>query len=99
MRIFSYTPPRFHLTAGQRLILVRALDGATDIEIAEGLKVSPDAIKKRWSAIYARVEEVMPGLLPEAAAPRESGSRGTEKRRALLAYLRRRPEELRAFEP
>jgi DNA-directed RNA polymerase specialized sigma24 family protein len=93
-RMFTYFPPRFHFTEPQRRILVLAREGYTDAEIGAEISVSPDAVKKRWGAIYDRVEEVFPHLLPESPL----GGRGAEKRRALLAHLRERPEELRPYD-
>jgi hypothetical protein len=94
-RMFTYFPPVFHFTELQRQILVLAREGHTDAEIGEQLGVSADAVKKRWGGIYERVGDVFPGLLPESPL----GGRGAEKRRALLAHLRERPEELRAYLP
>lgn len=93
-RMFTYFAPHFHFTEPQRMILVLAREGHTDAEIGEQIGVSPDAVKKRWGAIYARVAEVFPSLLPESPL----GGRGAEKRRALLAHLRERPEELRPYD-
>jgi DNA-binding CsgD family transcriptional regulator len=93
-RMFTYMTPQFCFTDSQRQVLLLARHGLTDVEIAADLAVTPDAVKKRWTAIYERVDAVMPGLLPESP----SGSRGAEKKRALLAYLRDRTEELRPFE-
>ncbi|AIE85650.1 helix-turn-helix transcriptional regulator [Fimbriimonas ginsengisoli] len=94
MRMFTYFPPRFRFTEPQRRILALAREGYTDAEIGAEISVSPDAVKKRWGAIYARVEEQFPHLLPESPL----GGRGAEKRRALLAHLRERPEELRPYD-
>jgi hypothetical protein len=91
-RMFTYFPPVFHFTELQRQILVLAREGHTDAEIGDQLGVSADAVKKRWGGIYERVAETFPKLLPESPL----GGRGAEKRRALLAHLRERPEELRA---
>lgn len=93
-RMFTYFVPHFHFTESQRTILVLAREGHTDAEIGEQIGVSPDAVKKRWGAIYARVAEVFPSLLPESPL----GGRGAEKRRALLMHLRERPEELRPYD-
>jgi len=93
-RMFTYFPPRFHFTEPQRRILILAREGHTDAEIGAEIGVSADAVKKRWGAIYERVEEVFPHLLPESPL----GGRGAEKRRALLAHLRERPEELRPYD-
>lgn len=94
-RMFTYFPPVFHFTELQRQILVLAREGHTDAEIGDQLGVSADAVKKRWGGIYDRVAETFPKLLPESPL----GGRGAEKRRALLAHLRERPEELRAHAP
>lgn len=94
-RMFTYFPPVFHFTELQRQILILAREGHTDAEIGDQLGVSADAVKKRWGGIYERVAETFPKLLPESPL----GGRGAEKRRALLAHLRERPEELRAHTP
>lgn len=92
-RFFSYTPPVLGFTPAQRAILLLARQGYTDHEIAVELDKTTDSVKKRWSGIYARFAAAFPGRLPEG----REGSRGTEKRRTLLAYLRDRPEELRPY--
>lgn len=94
-RLFSYDPPVLGFTAAQRDILLLARQGYTDQEIAASLGKSPDSVKKRWAGIYARFAQVFPGRLPVSS----DGSRGAEKRRTLLAYLRDRPEELRPYGP
>lgn len=94
-RMFTYFPPVFNFTESQRRILILAKEGYTDAEIGDHLGITSDAVKKRWSGIYERVAQVFPGVLPESP----TGGRGAEKRRALLAHLRERPEELRAYTP
>lgn len=93
-RLFAYDPPVLGFTAAQRDILLLARQGYTDHEIATALGKSQDSVKKRWAGIYARFSQVFPGRLPISG----DGSRGVEKRRTLLAYLRDRPEELRPYE-
>jgi hypothetical protein len=93
LRLFTYYPPRFHFTSYQRQILLLAREGYTDNEIAALVGARPEAIKKRWSGIYDRVHEIFPNLLPSNGPSK----RGQEKRRALLAHLRDRPEELRPY--
>ncbi len=90
-RLFSYFPPRFFFTEPQRQILLLAREGYTDAEIATMVGAKSDAVKKRWVSIYQRVSEVFPQILPNHGAT----GRGAEKRRALIAHLRDRPEELR----
>ena len=92
-RLFSYEPPILGFSAAQRAILRLARQGYTDQEIANLLGRTTDSVKKRWGGIYARFANAFPGRLP---AGRE-GSRGAEKRRTLLTYLKDRPEELRPY--
>ena len=92
-RFFSYEPPILGFSGAQRAILRLARQGYTDQEIANHLGRTTDSVKKRWGGIYARFAAAFPGRLP---AGRE-GSRGAEKRRTLLAYLKDRPEELRPY--
>jgi len=94
-RFFSYDPPVLGFTTAQRDILLLARQGFTDQEVAAALGKSADSVKKRWSGIYARFAQIFPGRLPLAG----DGSRGMEKRRTLLSYLRDRPEELRPYGP
>ncbi len=93
VRMFTYIPPLFCFRPISQAILLLARDGLTDQEISQSLGTTADAIKKRWGSIYSRVEEVLPGFLPN----NPSGSRGAEKRRALLGHLREHPEELRPY--
>jgi DNA-binding CsgD family transcriptional regulator len=77
----GYAPPRFGFTPLEQRILVAALDGATDITIAQGLNMSIAAIKKHFRTIYDKVGN--PGV--------------TGARRHLLNYLREHFEELRPY--
>lgn len=92
-RFFSYEPPILGYSPAQRAILRLARQGYTDQEIANTLGKTTDSVKKRWAGIYARFAHAFPGRLPVG----RDGSRGTEKRRTLLAYLKDRPEELRPY--
>ncbi len=72
--------------------------GETSDELAASLFVSPWTVKKRWHAIYERVADVDHELLlPPVANSPDVTSRGAERRRHLLHYLRQHPEELRPF--
>jgi DNA-binding CsgD family transcriptional regulator len=96
--LFIYTPPRFLFSRSQRILLLHALRGETCETLAASLSVSPWTVKKRWHAIYERVADVDSELLPLPIADGPaSSSRGTERRRHLLNYLRQHLEELRPF--
>jgi hypothetical protein len=95
---FHYNRPRFHLTASQQETLRHAMAGETDEDLARSLSISPWTVKKRWQAIYSAVESVSPDLLPPESDGDTDGprhTRGTERRRHLLHYLREHMEELR----
>jgi hypothetical protein len=92
---FVYTPPRFHFNRSEQMLLRHALTGKTCGELATSLFISPWTVKKRWHAIYERVTDVDPDLLPPVADSPDAVSRGAERRRHLLHYLRQHLEELR----
>ena len=98
--LFIYTAPRFHFSRSQRALLQHALMGKTCEMLATSLSVSPWTVKKRWQAIYDRVMDVDRELLPPPTAYGvRASSRGAERRRHLLNYLRQHLEELRPYEP
>jgi hypothetical protein len=93
--MFAFHPPRLGLKALHRDLLEPALAGFTDEEIAEELSLSLSAVKKRWAALYEHIEETCPGVLGEPVRSNNgNGCRGTERRRHLLQYVRRHPEEM-----
>jgi hypothetical protein len=53
-------------------------------------------VKKLWRLVHQRALDAMPHLFDEAGAS-DGGTRGPEKRRTLLQYLRQHPEELRPY--
>jgi DNA-binding CsgD family transcriptional regulator len=93
--VFTYLPPRFRFTAGEQRTLLRAIDGLTDEEIAGTLDVSRDAVKQTWRSIYDHVIQVMPDLVDRGQMVSGEGSRGQEKRRRIVAYVRDNAQELR----
>lgn len=96
--LFVYTAPRFHFSRSERVLLEHALVGATCEQLAASLCVSTWTVKKRWHAIYDRVTDVDNELLPPPVAyAADAGSRGAERRRHLLNYLRQHLEELRPY--
>jgi DNA-binding CsgD family transcriptional regulator len=97
--LFIYTAPRFHFSRSQRALLQHALMGETCERVAASLSLSPWTVKKRWRAIYERVMDVDNELLPPPIAYGvHVSSRGEERRRHLLNYLRQHLEELRPYE-
>jgi hypothetical protein len=93
---FQFTPPRFGFAASERRLLRLAVTQQTDEAIADELGISAHGVKKLWRQVHQRALDAMPQLFDDGAAS-EGGGRGTEKRRALLQYLRQHPEELRPY--
>lgn len=96
--LFFYAPPRFFFKPGEQEMLLQALLGASDEELASALHVSLSTVHKRWQALYERVAVVAPDLLPSARDASSDHRRGVEKRRHLLTYLRSHLEELRPIQ-
>jgi hypothetical protein len=95
--IFRYTPPRLFFRPAEQDLLLHALIGERDDELADGFCISPNTVKKRWQDIYARVADAAPELLRGETISGSTAGRGAEKRRYLLQYLRHHLEELRPY--
>jgi hypothetical protein len=94
--LFVYERPRFCFSRGEQRLLVAALRGGTDEELADELATSLATVKKMWLSIYQRVASCAPELIPvHSQADVWMPERGKEKKHRLLGYLREHPEELR----
>jgi hypothetical protein len=93
--LFHPLAPRFGFTTSAQRVLEQALLMRTDEEIAAELRVSLDAVKKTWRAIYARTDSVAPRLFGACVRGLHDHHRRAERRRYLLDYLRTHLEELR----
>jgi DNA-binding NarL/FixJ family response regulator len=82
----------------QRLLLV-ALRGGTDKELADELGISLATVKKHWLSIYSRVSSHLPSLFASRVAAQEEGGRGRQKKQHIIEYVREHPEELRPASP
>jgi DNA-binding CsgD family transcriptional regulator len=95
---FQFVPPLMGFSGSQRRQLRLAVADLTDEQIGDELGLSAHTVKKLWRTIHQRAAERMPDLFEETAAPAaEIATRGPEKRRSLLQYLRQHPEELRPY--
>lgn len=96
---FEHHPPRFRLSLAQRRLLWLALFDESDDALMARLGVSVHGLKKLWRGIYERIEDAAPEFFgfDESERGADKGKRGPEKRRQVLAYVRQRPEELRAW--
>lgn len=88
--------PVLGLSGSERRLLRLALADLTDEEIADEAGITLHTLKKLWRSACDRAVDALPDLFMPAgdALP---GTRGPEKRRHLLHYLRQHPEELRPF--
>jgi len=82
--------PKLGLSLGAQELIEYALLGHTDPEIAALLEIGEEGLKKRWRAVYARVNAADSSLIPESAAPQM-------KRKLILEALRSRLEEIRPY--
>lgn len=96
---FQFTPPRIGFSASERRLLRLAVTQLTDEQIGDELGISGHGIKKQWRAVHQRALDAMPQLFDDAVNQSETGTRGPERRRSLLMYLRHHPEELRPYTP
>ena len=96
-RLFMFYPPVLGFTTAEREILELALEGLTNEQIAAQLGVSVSAIKDRWNRIYARADCQVPRLKHDNLDG--DATRGSERRRTILAYVQDHPEELRPYSP
>lgn len=94
LMLFNVQPPLLGLKPSEQRIALRALLGYTDARIAEILGLSAETVRKAWIRIFSAAEQALPALFE---AETYSGSRGPEKRRLLIEYLRVHMEELRPW--
>jgi len=97
--LFVCQAPQCGFRPSEQRLLLTALRGGTDEELANDLAISISAVKKMWLSIYERVSTHLPSLLPNRTFMQESVERGREKKQRLLNYLREHPEELRPASP
>jgi DNA-binding CsgD family transcriptional regulator len=93
-QVFDPPPPVLGLTLAEQRVALRALDGASDRAIAAALSVSVETVRSQWRSIYLRLSEVISGI---DVRPNDGpgASRGIEKRRVAIEYLRQNLQELR----
>jgi hypothetical protein len=97
--LFVYQRPQFGFRPSEQRLLLAALRGGTDEDLATTLEITLSAVKKTWRSIYDRVTPLSPGVIPDKVPEELSSERGKEKKQRLLAYLREHPEELRPAAP
>jgi DNA-binding CsgD family transcriptional regulator len=98
MLFLNFTRPQLGLSAQEQGLLKLALSGHTDEAIAEIAGASLSTIKKRFRAIYEKVQIANSTSTTIQIAVSADGARGTESRRNLLNFLRTHPGELRPYD-
>ena len=96
-QIFRFNEPQLRLRESDQELLLVALNGATDVELAAQMNITLAAVKARWRSAYARIAEVRPDLVAEDAD--NGDGRGGQKRHRVLTYVRNHMEELRPYDP
>jgi hypothetical protein len=96
--LFRDAHPVLRLREQDQRLLESALNGLTDEELAQALKVHVGTVKKRWLEIYNRMSAASPTILPQYRIVHDDHTRGKQKRHRALAYVREHPEELRPYE-
>jgi len=95
--VFQFVPPLLGLSGSERRLLRLAVADLTDEQAGDELGLSAHTIKKLWKSSHQRATERMPDLFDAPTADTDGSTRGPEKRRSLLQYLRQHPEELRPY--
>lgn len=93
--LFSYAPPACGFSMAEQSVLSLAQDGLTDAEIAVALRTSANSVRMRWRSVYARMDSRAANVLEAASLGNGVGSRGTEKRRRVIEFIRQNQQELR----
>jgi DNA-binding CsgD family transcriptional regulator len=90
-----FDPPRptLGLTPAEQRVVLGALDGASDQMLAASLGLSSETVRSNWRSIYQRLERVLPG--GGMNGQNGAATRGQEKRRVAIEYLRQNMQELR----
>jgi DNA-binding CsgD family transcriptional regulator len=93
--LFLYRKPRFRFNSSEQNLLLEALQGRTDEDLAARLHLALSTVKKQWARVFEKAEVFVPEL--RSPKPIQQSSRGPQRRHALLRILRDHPEELTPF--
>ncbi len=93
---FACPLPRLFLRASDQELLLAALENPTDEWLARELSLTKEAVKRRWSVLFERIDREMPELFQSIKSV-DRRVRGPQKRHVVLAYVRKHPQELRPF--
>jgi hypothetical protein len=77
--LFAYETPQCGFRRSEQRLLLAALRGETDQELACRLGISLSTVKKTWLPIYEQISNHLPMFLSDRFAAQEGGERGKEK--------------------
>jgi DNA-binding CsgD family transcriptional regulator len=97
MLLFQYREPVLRLRETEQDLLIAALTGLTDEELAIRLNLGLPSVKKLWRSLFERAS-ARPNLFPQMHDGLNGSGRGRQKRQFILNYVRDHPEELRPFD-
>jgi hypothetical protein len=92
--VFNFRQPLLGLARSDQMLLLSALKGLTDEELAVSLALTLPAVKARWRSVFARMATALPEL---ADRLQNQAVRGRQKRHRVIEYMREHPEELRPW--
>ena len=93
-QMFDPPPARLGLTPAEQRVALHALRGASDRAIAAALGLSTETVRSNWRSIYQRLTHMLADV-ETPARQADDASRGLEKRRVAIEYLRQNMHELR----
>jgi DNA-binding CsgD family transcriptional regulator len=92
-QLFHPPAPQLRLSPAEQRVALKALAGAPDRAIADALGLSLETVRTHWQAIYARLAGVTADFAERETPP--TATRGPERRRLAVEYLRQHMHELR----
>jgi len=92
--VFHFVTPQMRFSGAERRMLRLAVADLPDEDIGDEIGISAHTLKKLWRSAFERAGEQLPDLF-RSGGDAAAGTRGPEKRRHLLHYLRQHHEELR----
>ncbi len=96
-QLFMLRPAKARLSEGEARVLLLALDDREDREISEILGITSNAVKKKWDAIFKKVETELAFLLDDIDLHAEKIVKRAKKRQRILAHMKDNPQELRPW--
>src|ERR1700674_31619 len=82
--LFLYQAPQCGFRPSEQRLLLAALRGGTDKELAGKLGISLATVKKHWLSIFSRVSTHLSSLFANHVATQEEGGRGMQKRQHII---------------